>query len=68
MNNPLFNMMNGGQALNPIVARLRMFQNSFKGDARAEIQQLMNSGKISQSQYDQAVQMANQIQRMISGR
>lgn len=34
-------------------------------DPQAVIQHLMNNGKISQSQYDQAVQMANQFKNMM---
>jgi vancomycin permeability regulator SanA len=37
----------------------------FQGDPRQQVQQLLNSGKVSQSQYNNAVQMANQLQRML---
>lgn len=36
------------------------------GDPNQMIQQLMNSGKVSQSQYDNAVKMAQQIQQMLA--
>lgn len=49
---------------NPMLQQLMQFKNGFKGDPRAQVQQLLNSGKVSQQQYDQAVQMANQIQKM----
>jgi hypothetical protein len=65
MSNPLFNMMGGNNMQNPMLQQLMQFRNSFKGDPRAQVQQLLNSGKVSQSQYDQAVQMANQIQKMM---
>ena len=65
MSNPLFGMMGGNQITNPIFQELMQFKNNFKGDPRAQVQQLLNSGKVSQSQYDQAVQMANQIQKMM---
>lgn len=64
MSNPLFNLMGGNQMQNPMLQQLMQFRNSFKGDPRAQVQQLLNSGKVSQQQYDQAVQMANQIQKM----
>ena len=63
MNNPLFNMM--GQQGGGILQRLQQFSQMFRGDPRQQIQQMMNSGKISQAQYNQAVQMAQQMQRMI---
>lgn len=53
---------------NNILTQLREFSNSFKGDPRQQVQQLLNSGKISQSQYDQAVRMANQLQSMLGGK
>jgi len=36
------------------------------GDPNQMIQQLMNSGKVSQSQYDAAARMAQQIQQMFT--
>ena len=62
MNNSLFGMM--GQQ-NNIMQRFQQFQQMFRGDPRQQIQQMLNSGKVSQAQYNQAVQMAQQLQRMI---
>lgn len=36
------------------------------GDPNQMIQQLMNSGRISQAQYDSAVKQAQQIQQMLT--
>ena len=65
MSNPLFNMMGGNQIQNPMLQQLMQFKNNFKGDPRAQVQQMLNSGKVSQAQYDRAVQMANQLQKMM---
>ena len=68
MSNPLFQQMGGGMPGGMgggIMQRFQQFQQMFNGDPRLQVQQLMNSGKISQSQYNQAVQMAQQMQRMI---
>lgn len=65
MPNPLFQMM--GQT-NNIMQKFQQFQQMFKGDPRQQVQQLLNSGKVSQAQYNQAVQMANQFQRMLGGK
>ncbi len=35
------------------------------GDPNQMIQQMLNSGRVSQAQYNQAVQMAQQLQRML---
>ena len=57
MNNPFANIQN-------MMQRFQQFQQSFKGDANQQIQQMMNSGKINQTQYNQAVQMAQQFRRI----
>lgn len=64
MSNPLFGMMQN-QMPNNMMQRFQQFQQMFRGDPRQQIQQLLNSGKISQGQYNQAVQMAQQLQRMM---
>lgn len=63
MSNPLFGMMN--QQQNNMLQRFQQFQRMFKGDPKEQVQQLLNSGRVSQSQYNQAVQLANQLQKMI---
>ena len=67
MNNP-FPGMFGGQQINPmamLMQRFQQFQQSFRGNADQQIQQLMNSGKVNQQQYNQAMQWAQQFQKMI---
>jgi hypothetical protein len=41
------------------------FRNSFRGDPQMMVQQLMRSGQISQEQYQQAVQLANQFKDVL---
>lgn len=59
--NHLFQQMQG----NSLIERFKQFQQTFKGNPQQQVQQLLNSGRISQSQYNQAVQMAQQFQKMI---
>ena len=59
--NPLFQQMQG----NSLIERFKQFQQMFRGNPQQQVQQLLNSGRISQSQYNQAVQMAQQFQKMI---
>lgn len=61
MSNPLFNMM--GQ--NGIMQRFQQFAQMFRGDPRQQIQQMMQTGRISQDQYNKAVQMAQQFRGMM---
>ena len=68
MSNPLFGMFGGGQAVHPLMQKFQQFQQMFKGNPDQQIQQLMNSGRINQQQYNQAVQMARQMQKMLGGK
>lgn len=61
MSNPIFGMMN---QQNGMLQRFQQFQQMFRGDPRQQVQQLLNSGKVNQAQYNQAVQMAQQFARM----
>lgn len=47
--------------------QLQQFRRTFQGDPRQQIQQMLNSGKITQAQYNQAVQQANQMMQMMRG-
>jgi hypothetical protein len=62
MNNPIYNQMNPNQG---ILQRFNQFRQQFAGDPRQQVQQLLNSGKVSQEQYNRAVQMANQMRKML---
>ena len=62
MSNPLFNQM---QMPNGMMQKFQQFAQMFRGDPRQTVQQMLNSGKVSQAQYNQAVQMAQQFARMI---
>ena len=64
MANPLFEMLGGG--LPPIVRQFMQFRQNFTGDAQAQVQQLLNSGRITQAQYNDAVQKAQALQQMLS--
>ena len=61
MNNP-FQQMQG------MMQKFQQFQRMFQGDPKQQVQQLLNSGRVSQDQYNRAVQMAQQLQRMMGGK
>lgn len=66
MSNPLFGMMGGNQPqMSGLMQRFQQFKQAFTGDPKQRVQDLLNSGKISQQQYNQAVQMAQQLQKML---
>lgn len=68
MSNPLFQMMGQQAPMNNLFQRFQQFRQMFRGDPRQQVQQMLNSGKISQQQYNSAVQMANQFQQMLGGK
>lgn len=57
-NSPMGNMTN-------LVQRFRQFRSNFQGNPQQVVQQMMQSGRISQQQYNNAVQMAQQLQGLL---
>ena len=66
--NPLFNEMGNNNVPNNFISNFQQFRQNFKGNPQEQVQQLLNSGKVSQEQYNRAVQMAQQFQRMFGGK
>lgn len=73
MSSPLFDAMGGGRMPGPMgqmqrfMEEFRQFKSSFKGDAREEVQKLLDSGQMSQEQYNQLQQAATQLSMMLGG-
>lgn len=65
MSNPLYNMLKNNSDNTNILQRFQRFRQSFHGDPQRQVQELLNSGKITQQQYDQAVQQAKALQKML---
>lgn len=65
MSNPLFNQMQPQNQFTQMMQRFQQFRQQFQGDPRQQVQNLLNSGKVTQQQYNNAVQMAQQFQRMM---
>ena len=72
MSNPLFNALGGGmpQGNGPMqmVQQFMQFKQNFKGDPKAEVEKMLQSGQISQQQLNQVQQMAGQFQHMLKGK
>ena len=62
--NPLYNQMNRTNG-NDFITRFNQFRKTINGDPRAQVQNLLNSGRVSQEQYNMAVQQANQLMKLI---
>lgn len=64
--NPLYQQMtNNSVNSNNIIEQFNKFKQNFTGNPQQQVQQLLNSGKVTQAQYNQAVQIAQQFQRML---
>jgi hypothetical protein len=83
MSNPLFDQLNGravnntpqmGGAKNPLsnmqnfLHRFDQFRNTFTGDPKQQVEQLLRTGQMSQEQFNQFQQAARQIEGMFAGR
>ena len=61
--NPLYQQMMPNN--NNMMQQFQQFRNSFNGNPQQMVQQLLQSGKVTKSQYESAVQMAQQLQGML---
>ena len=63
MANPLFNAL-GGQQMNPmaqLVADAKRLQRTMNGNPKQMVEELVKSGRMSQDQFNQYAQIANQL-------
>ena len=64
--NPIYQQLNGNSnQYGNLIQRWNQFKAGFNGDARAQVQELLNSGKVTQQQYNQAQAMANQLRSIL---
>ena len=72
MGNPFYNQNpagnNGSFGGNPLdfLKQVQKFGRNFQGDPRQRVQDLLNSGKMSQQQFNYFSQLAQQIQSLCS--
>lgn len=73
MANPLFNLLGGNMPMGntpfgnmqQMIMQFQQFKNSFNGDPKQAVMQMVNSGRISQDQLNQLQQAAQQFQNML---
>lgn len=63
MSNPLFEQMQN----NNMLSQFEQFKRMFTGNPRQQVQELLNSGKMSQAQFEQLSRMATQFQKFLQG-
>lgn len=74
MPNPLFGMFGNRQpsysplnGMDNLLQQFNQFKSSFQGNPQQRVQELLNSGRMSQEQFNRLSEMARQIQRMTGG-
>ena len=66
MSSPIFNAMGGGMLQNNFLSQIQNFRQQMQGiNPNEEIQKLLQSGRITQTQLNQAQQMAMQMKDML---
>ena len=71
MPNPLFNALGGNrpgpmpQGMQQMLSAFRQFRGAFQGDPQAQVKALMDSGRMTQEQYNQLAQMAQNLMQFL---
>lgn len=74
MANPLFNTLGGGKTpqmpgqmgqFQRMMQQFQQFKANFHGDPKAEVERMMQSGKLSQQQLNQLQAVAKQFQGLL---
>jgi len=67
--NPLFNMFGNQQGpfnnMNNVINQFNQFQSTFHGDPKQKVQELLNSGQMTQNQFNQLSNMAQMFQALL---
>lgn len=62
--NKLYQQLGPQNQLQSFMKQYEDFKKNFTGDPQEKIQQMLNSGQISQQQYNAAVQKANMLKSL----
>lgn len=67
MNNSLFNDFNPNpmSQMGNFINQFNQFRSTFSGNPEAQVKQMLQSGRMSQEQFQQLSQMANQIMPLL---
>lgn len=62
--NKLYEEMKPQNPFQDFIKQFEQFKKTISGNPKEQVQQLLNSGKITQQQYNAAVQQANMIKSL----
>ena len=60
-----FKPMGQSNRMGDFVSQFNQFRSMFSGTPEAQVRQLMQSGRMSQEQFNQYAQMANQLRSLL---
>lgn len=69
MSNPLFSMLGGHtpqNGMSQMIKQFQAFKKTITGNPQDLVMQMLNSGKITQQQLNQAQAMANQLKDILN--
>lgn len=68
MPNPLFQQLNNGMSGNnplSMIQKFNEFRKSFTGDPKQMVEQLLQSGRMTQQDFNRYSQMASEFQKLV---
>ena len=67
MNNSLFNDFNPNpmNQMGNFINQFNQFRQTFMGNPEAQVKQMLQNGRMSQSQFEQLAKTANQLRQLI---
>lgn len=70
MNNSLFNTFNQGQPMSQnqfanIINSFNQFRSTFSGNPEQQVKSMIQNGQMSQQQFEEIAQLANQLRPLI---
>ena len=69
MPNPIYNSMaNQNNPFMQIIQEAQNLKNTFKGNPREEVQRLLNSGEMSQADFNRYSQIAQQVMQFMGNK
>ena len=73
MGGSFFDMVSGlanltNHPMGKMLSQFNQFRSNYSGDPKQEVQKMLQSGQMSQQQFNQLSQAAAQFQKMLGGR
>lgn len=68
MSNPLYSLLQQNKqtgSMENLINQFNQFRRNFRGDPQQQVQQLLNSGRITQDQFNRAAEMANNLRHLL---